>query len=102
MNKEQAAKIVLQLVENKQGVKATELAPYLVENQDIHYPWVDLIYELIQKGELVEVEYVLPQLNYRAKSFLLPKGATVNVIASGKTTFIDTINNTKLESKNEH
>lgn len=36
-----------------------------------------LILEMVDEGELVEVDYVLPNLNYRIKSFLLPKGTEV-------------------------
>ena len=35
------------------------------------------IQALIDSGDLVEVEYILPSINYRIKSFLLPKGTKI-------------------------
>ena len=32
----------------------------------------DVVEELIEEGRLVEIEYILPQLSFRLKSFLLP------------------------------
>jgi hypothetical protein len=34
---------------------------------------------IVEKGELVEVNYVLPALNYREKSYLFPKGTIIRV-----------------------
>jgi hypothetical protein len=36
-----------------------------------------MIAELCAEGELVEVEYVLPNMTYRVKTFLLPKGTEI-------------------------
>lgn len=40
---------------------------------------IDLIDEMVKAGDLVEVEYILPTMNYRVKSFLLPKGTKINM-----------------------
>lgn len=71
-------KLIIEAVTNYQGLKLTELAS-LDELADIAV--VDLVNELIKEGNLVEVEYVLPSMNYRVKSFILPKGTEVDVRA---------------------
>jgi len=67
------------IVELKQGLKATELA---VELFIYGEEWIDVMNRMIKEGELVEVEYVLPALSYRAKSFILPADTQV-VIRTG-------------------
>jgi len=65
-----AAEIV-EVVRALQGCKATEVAVHLKNPpQDL----AEVIDTLISSGELIEVTYILPNLEYRAKSFLLPKG----------------------------
>ena len=36
-----------------------------------------IIEEMVSEGKLVKVEYLLPNMNYRIKSFLLPAGTVV-------------------------
>lgn len=70
--------IILQGVSN--GVKATELAAQVASHTLIDTDqYMLLVQKLIDDGEIVEVEYVLPEMAYRAKSFYLPKGAKVLV-----------------------
>jgi len=40
--------------------------------------------QLVSEGEIVEVEYILPSMNFRIKSLYLPKGAEVRVNSSGR------------------
>jgi hypothetical protein len=40
----------------------------------------EMVEELIEEGRLVEVEYTLPQLSFRLKSFLLPPGTQVTQV----------------------
>ena len=75
-NREQAKKLIVQ--ECSIGLKATELParlPIPIEGVDL----VALIQELIDEGSLIEIEYVLPGMPYRAKSFLLPAGTYVSI-----------------------
>lgn len=71
---------ILELIEN--GTKATELAAHfgimltLIPNLDTN-EFLAVVEELIKQGEIVEVEYILPHMPYRIKSFLLPKGTKV-------------------------
>lgn len=65
-----------------QGCKATELVVKLPEwtrkgMYDSPFDFVELIEEMVDEGTLVEVEYVLPNMQYRIKSFLLPAGTSI-------------------------
>lgn len=42
----------------------------------------EVVQILVNEGELVEVEYILPARDYRIKSFLLPKGTKVVMFKS--------------------
>ena len=70
--------ILVEEVENRQGCKATELAYALAERlpncQDIS----SLISACVLKGLVDELEYVLPNMTYRIKSWILPAGTIVN------------------------
>jgi hypothetical protein len=73
------AKIV-EIVESLQGCKATEM----ISNLDVEYlqsidSLPELLEEMVKQDMLVEIEYVLPSMTYRAKSFLLPKGTKLNL-----------------------
>lgn len=76
--------LMCQLVYDSLGMKATELVTKLAIslseskstiNEDIDV--IALLKEIVDSRELVEVEYVLPNMEHRIKSFLLPKGSSV-------------------------
>lgn len=79
--------IVVMLVTNKPGIKATELVVDVIEYmhknemQEWDHPenTIGTINKLVKTGELVEVEYVLPDMDYRAKSLYFPKGTKVSL-----------------------
>lgn len=65
-----------------QGIKATELCAreeIVRATGDFDVP--SLLDELVKEGRLVEVEYVLPQMEWRAKSFYLPAGSTGRILS---------------------
>jgi hypothetical protein len=76
-------KAIVEMVEEEQGIKATELIPQIA----IRHPELiivlnempDTLEQLVHEGELVEVEYVLHTMNYKSKSWYLPKGTEVIV-----------------------
>lgn len=72
---EKDLEIVEKIVNNRNGIKATELAA-LSDVRDVK-DLVQTIECLVQNGRIVEVEYVLPNISYRIKSFLLPKGTQI-------------------------
>lgn len=94
MDKDAVKKMIAEIVANIQGCKATELAVHVAQHVtnpttrqqifDSNFDFPDLLQEMITEGMLVEVEYVLPSMNYRCKSFLLPAGTQVNVPESVK------------------
>lgn len=75
--------VLVRIVNDKQGTKATLLVVELMQelhlqnlsiDEDVDVP--NLIQELVSEGELLEIEYILPNIPYRVKSFLLPKGSS--------------------------
>ncbi|MCH8860496.1 MAG: hypothetical protein IH843_05095 [Thaumarchaeota archaeon] len=75
-------KKISQRVADKQGCKMTELAAEIdlieeAHNKNVNF--VDEIYGMIRDGELVEVEYILPNIDYRIKSYLFPDGTDVKI-----------------------
>jgi hypothetical protein len=81
MTKEEYQSLIVQIVGN--GIKAVDLATRLAvqlseNNIDVPYDvWTDGLVPLITSGELIEIEYVVPDVDYRIKSFLLPKGTQI-------------------------
>ena len=63
-------------VTKTQGCKLTELITRDCVVKLTNRP-TELINELIDEGKLVEIEYVLPELEFRVKSYLLPSGTKV-------------------------
>jgi len=79
MNKDELKAKIVQKVRSVQGCKMMELVTNheLVVGHDYDLEFV--INELINENELVEVEYALPNMDYRIKSFILPGGTKVKV-----------------------
>jgi hypothetical protein len=77
MKREEIKQVITDVVTRMQGCKATELAS---DESLVPLPINDfpgLLEEMIKEGRLVEIEYILPHLSYRIKSFLLPPGTEV-------------------------
>lgn len=73
--------IVLRMVNAHQGIKGVDLALKVMGEVNpvifkVEEYW-DALNSLIGDKEIVEVEYTLPQLNYRIKSLYFPKGTAV-------------------------
>jgi len=79
---------IINIVLNKQGCKATELPVEIaVEHPELLSQLdnvIEVLDELVEEGNLVEVEYVLPNMNYRIKSVYFPKGTQIVVRNGGK------------------
>lgn len=85
-NLDQFEYAIIERVEDVCGCKLMDLVVYaashfsfLVEDADIP----DIIQNLIDEKRLVEVAYVLPNMDYRIKSFILPPGTLVATTALG-------------------
>lgn len=79
MNIETIKDTIVNVVTRIQGCKAVHLACETeiikLDLGDRNLP--DLVEELIEEGRLVEVEYILPNLSFRLKGFLLPPGTSI-------------------------
>lgn len=92
MTKEQVKDIIVSIVNRMQGCKATELAcdeallelPSEAKRGLLNSGVPALVDELVAEGRLVEVEYVLPNLSFRAKSYLFPTGTKVKILSEEK------------------
>ena len=80
MTYEEFKQMIVDTVTQKQGCKATELMGERAVVQamlDANSDTITAIEDLVKSGELVEIEYILPTIPYRIKSFLLPRGSSV-------------------------
>lgn len=75
--------VITYLVNNKPAIKGTELVTEIIttlfENglkDDAGDP-VDTLNQMVKDGEIVEVEYVLPNMAYVVKSLYFPKGTVI-------------------------
>jgi hypothetical protein len=75
--------VITYLVNNKPAIKGTELVTEIITtlfenglNDDTSDP-VNILNQMVKDKEIVEVEYVLPNMEYRVKSLYFPKGTTV-------------------------
>ena len=84
MNKEEAKQLIIDEVTNLNGCKAIDLTvkKNLLPLVTSEFSMYELIDELVSQGRLIEIEYILPIISYRAKSFLLPAGT--NVVVNNK------------------
>lgn len=75
MDRNQAKQLLVDKVIGLQGIKAVQLAveeEIITKLQDYAVP--ELMEELVAEGRVIEIEYVLPEMTYRVKSFYLPPG----------------------------
>lgn len=72
---------ILKSVSN--GKKAIDLIPDIAtipEFQKIlHHEFINEIEEMIHDGEIIEIEYELPSMEYRTKSIYFPSGTTIRI-----------------------
>jgi hypothetical protein len=80
MNKEEVKTFLVEKIVGLQGIKATELFSLPEVAVDLReFNIIDLMDELIGEGRIVEIEYALPEMNWRLKSFYLPAGTRVKI-----------------------
>lgn len=85
MTQQEAVDRIVEQVENMQGCKATELAAEVsLISVFAEHRHTDLVEEAIRSGRLIELEYALPEMSYRMKSFLLPARSTQVAIRWGQ------------------
>lgn len=78
---EEVTDAIKELVEN--GIKATELVAQLASQFKTRLPpstdVLGLLDKMVHDGEIVEVEYILPHLDFRIKSMYFPAGTSVSI-----------------------
>jgi len=80
MTAEQAKERLLEKIVGLQRLKGTEICsiPELViDLQGFDIP--ELLNEMVKEGQIMEIEYVLPEMNWRVKSFYLPAGTEARI-----------------------
>lgn len=72
---------VTHIVNIAQGIKGVDLSVRLATEhpEATGDEILSCIFDMISEGELVEVEYELPLMTYRTKSFILPRGTSINI-----------------------
>jgi hypothetical protein len=60
--------------EDKEVNRQIRVNKYTQENYSV------LIDQLVTSGDIVELEYVLPQMEHHVKSFYMPRGTNLNVV----------------------
>lgn len=68
---------ILESIEDSQGIKRVALVMKVMEKISPFIDNVELMGELdklVSEGEIEEIEYILPRMNYRVKSIYFPKG----------------------------
>lgn len=84
---------ILSAIAGFQGVKSTELVAKVVleiGGNSVDAQLAEMLDKLIEDGEIIEIEYILPEMPYRVKSFLLPKGCKLRSLRNGKSLFMFT------------
>ena len=83
LTKEDLKKSIISTVNDSRGIAATELvAKFVCHIHEYEYECdceniPELIQELVDGGEIFELEYILPSLDYRIKSMYFPKGTRI-------------------------
>jgi hypothetical protein len=82
--------IIVTLVTGKTAIKGTELVTKAIGvmcANSLVTPETDvpeMIDDLVARGEIMELEYVIPAMNYRIKSLYFPKGTEIKQVRLGK------------------
>lgn len=88
LNLQEVRSYIIRTVEARQGMKGVELAVELAgeffNSQMTNDAILDVIEELVLDGSILEIEYALPSMPYRVKSFYLPKGTDISINRKGK------------------
>jgi hypothetical protein len=76
--------IIRRIVNESTGIKAVELATEVAiamheadERATTYDIWEDGLDPLIESGEILELEYVLQDMDYKLKSIFFPKGTKI-------------------------
>jgi len=73
--------IISKVINAHRGIDASELVLEVMRQAAyVSFPneeFDNALFELVKDGEIVEVEYTMPSMDYRVKSWYLPKDTVV-------------------------
>ena len=75
MTRDEAKQAIIEVINNHQGCKSTEIPAGLLKKSVesiFDYGISNLLEELVREDKVIEIEYTLPNMEYRIKSFYLP------------------------------
>jgi len=81
---QKAKKIIVKLVEEKNGIKSVDLSMDLLDADKSFFLEVsqisNIIDDLVQEGKITALNYTVPSMDYRLKTILFPKGTRVEFV----------------------
>ena len=88
---------ILTSINTRNGINGVDLALNIMR---LISPWFNdkdyifILAELVSSGEIVELEFILPSMDYRIKSIYFPKGTELYINSHDKTQETKHSNNT--------
>lgn len=82
LTKERIKQIIVQYIDSTTGTKAVVLVTNLMAIDEVRgsdFDILPLIDELVTERRILELEYVLPDSNYRIRSIYFPKGTELKM-----------------------
>jgi hypothetical protein len=80
MSKDGIKSSILQFVSQRPGCTPIELVCGIAFGENFAVDVPVLLETLVDEGSLIEVEYVLPTMDYRTKSILFSKGSEIEIV----------------------
>jgi predicted component of type VI protein secretion system len=82
---QKAKKIIVKLVEEKNGIKSVDLSMDLLDADkslflEVNSQISNIIDDLVQEGKITALNYTVPTMDYRLKTILFPKGTKVEFV----------------------
>ena len=80
MSKDGIKTSIIDFVSKRPGCTPIELVCGIAFGENFAVDVPVLLEKLVDEGSLIEVEYVLPTMDYRAKSILFSKGSDIEIV----------------------
>ena len=88
MSKDGIKSSIIDFVSKQPGCTPIELVCGIAFGENFAVDVPVLLEKLVDEGSLIEVEYVLPTMDYRTKSILFPKNSDIEIQKDGNTILI--------------
>jgi len=76
---EKIKELIINCINEHTGIKGVDLVVDVCSNEVNTEEYENALNELVMNGEIIEVEYTLPSMDYRVKSMYFPKETVVVV-----------------------